>query len=54
MQPTSNQSVPSFVPAKSGDKQPATPAQRPAPAPLPLDADLLRHVGGGAGPTGTW
>ncbi len=53
MQPTTNQSVPatsSLPNQQPSDRQPAAVGQ----APVPLDAEMLRQISGGLGPTGTW
>lgn len=54
MQPTTNQTVPatSSVPAQAVDRKPVG----TTPAPIPLDAEALRQISGGAtdGPHGTW
>lgn len=52
MQPTPNQTVPatSSLPAQGAARQPAA----NIPAPLPLDADVLRQIGGGVTPGLGW
>lgn len=51
MQPTTNQTVPatSSVPSQAPSQSSA--GDR---APVPLDAEALRQVSGGTGPTGNW
>jgi len=58
MQPTTNQTVPatSSLPSQAADRQPSV----AHPTPVPLDAEMLRQIGGGVttttttGPTGGW
>jgi hypothetical protein len=53
MQATTNQTVPatSSVPSQSADRQPVA----TVPAPLPLDAEVLRQISGGtSAPNGSW
>lgn len=52
MQPTTQQTVPATnsLPVQSGDRQPGA----SVPAPMPLDMDALRQVGGGQLPVTCW